>query len=281
MSGRVWKGSCHCGDIRFEVTGEVEGVLDCNCTICTKKGFLHWIVEPSRFRMLSGSPATYSFGTHVAKHTFCARCGVHPFYTPRSHPDHVDVNVRCLDGVDVAAIPRTPFDGRSDWEGSRARLDAPATTGPLRGACACGAIEFTVREIDPVGLSCYCSICRAVAGAPFASVVLAPEGALTVERGESDLARWQSSPGFSRAHCRLCHAPIVAMFDSGTGPLFVSAGALEPAALAAVVFDHIFVRSLVPWHRIADGRPRFETFRDGGAEVITAGAGAARTPTPR
>lgn len=169
--------------------------------------------------------------------------------------------------MDVSAIPRTPFDGRSDWEGSRARLDTEASPGPIRGACACGAIGFTVSSIEPVGLSCYCSIRRAVAGAPFSSVVLAPAGAVSIEEGERELAAWGSSPGFSRKHCRTCHAPILASFDSGAGPIFVSAGALEPGSIAGVVFDHIFVRSLAPWHRIRDGRPRFETFRDGGAEV--------------
>jgi hypothetical protein len=119
---RRWSGSCHCGDVRFEVLGEMDEVLDCNCTVCTKKGFLHWIVPPARFRLISGEPRVYSFGTHTAKHTFCGRCGMHPFYTPRSHPDHVDVNVRCLDGVDVRAISVVPFEGREDWERSRAVL---------------------------------------------------------------------------------------------------------------------------------------------------------------
>ncbi len=122
----IRRGSCHCGDVRFEVTGALEGVLECNCTVCTKKGFLHWIVTPDRFRLLAGEPATYSFGTHVARHTFCPRCGMHPFYTPRSHPGHVDVNVRCLDDFDLRTVPVHAFDGRNDWEGSLARL-APSS----------------------------------------------------------------------------------------------------------------------------------------------------------
>lgn len=122
----VHRGSCHCGAVRFEVDGPLDEVLDCNCTICTKKGFLHWIVPPTRFRLLSGELATYTFGTHTAKHTFCARCGMHPFYTPRSHPDHVDVNVRCLDDVDPRTIAAQPYDGRGDWEAARAALDRPA-----------------------------------------------------------------------------------------------------------------------------------------------------------
>ena len=110
-------GACHCGRVRFRVTAELKGVTACNCSICTKKGFLHLIVPPERFELLSGEDAltTYRFNTGTARHTFCATCGIHPFYVPRSDPDKIDVNVRCLDDVDLAAINPLPFDGRN-WE---------------------------------------------------------------------------------------------------------------------------------------------------------------------
>jgi hypothetical protein len=123
MSDEVHAGGCHCGQVRFVVSGPLEDILDCNCTICTKKGFLHWIVPPERFRKLSGTLVTYSYGTHAAQHMFCATCGMHPFYSPRSHPGHVDVNVRCLDDVEIDKLTIRPFDGRGDWEKSRAALD--------------------------------------------------------------------------------------------------------------------------------------------------------------
>lgn len=112
-------GGCHCGAIRFEVDADLPAVtiLDCNCSICTKKGFLHLIVESADFRLLQGeeSLTTYRFGTGVAEHLFCATCGIHPFYVPRSHPDGIDVNVRALDDVDLGALRITPFDGRN-WD---------------------------------------------------------------------------------------------------------------------------------------------------------------------
>ena len=75
------------------------------------------IVPPERFELLCGAEAlsTYTFGTHIAKHTFCRHCGIHPFYTPRSHPDQVDVNARCLDGDVLGAFEVVAFDGRH-WE---------------------------------------------------------------------------------------------------------------------------------------------------------------------
>ncbi|MBI3768642.1 MAG: GFA family protein [Deltaproteobacteria bacterium] len=90
--------------------------------MCAKKGFLHLIVRAEHFELLSGADAltTYEFNTRVAKHHFCRHCGIHSFYVPRSDPDKIDVNVRCLDGVDPAALRITPFDGRH-WEESMAR----------------------------------------------------------------------------------------------------------------------------------------------------------------
>jgi hypothetical protein len=110
-------GGCHCGRVRFRVAADLSRVTDCNCSICSKKGFLHLIVPRDQFELISGADAltTYRFNTGVAQHTFCATCGIHPFYVPRSDPDKIDVNVRCLDGVDLATITLHRFDGRN-WE---------------------------------------------------------------------------------------------------------------------------------------------------------------------
>jgi len=114
---RAMMGSCHCGRVRFRVTADFDRMTECNCSICTQKGFLHLIVAPEHFELISGKDdlATYQFNTRTAKHTFCRICGVHPFYVPRSDPDKIDVNVRCLDGIDLAAISVQRFDGKN-WE---------------------------------------------------------------------------------------------------------------------------------------------------------------------
>ena len=113
----TYTGGCHCGRVRFRVTADLDRVTDCNCSMCTKKGILHLIVPHAAFELLSGADelATYTFNTGVAKHRFCRQCGIHSFYVPRSDPDKVDVNARCLDGVDPRALRPEPFDGRH-WE---------------------------------------------------------------------------------------------------------------------------------------------------------------------
>jgi hypothetical protein len=107
------RGGCHCGQVRFEVDAPAQvAALDCNCSICRMTGFLHLIVPASRFRLLAGEDALldYRFNTGTARHRFCRHCGIKSFYVPRSHPDGIDVNVRCLDAGTIAALTVTPFD---------------------------------------------------------------------------------------------------------------------------------------------------------------------------
>lgn len=115
----VYEGGCHCGAVRFRVRlrdpAAARG-LDCNCSVCRKKGFLHLIVTRDEFELVRGADqiTTYTFNTHAARHMFCRTCGMHPFYIPRSHPDGFDVNIRCLDD-ESPPFPIDPFDGRR-WE---------------------------------------------------------------------------------------------------------------------------------------------------------------------
>jgi len=110
------RGGCHCGAVRFEVTASsVLQVIDCNCSICVKKGNKHFVVSASQFRLLQGhdSLTTYTFNTHQAKHTFCKICGVQSFYIPRSNPDGVGVMPHCLDEGTVDKVKIELFDGKN------------------------------------------------------------------------------------------------------------------------------------------------------------------------
>lgn len=125
MGDVIHRGSCHCGAVRFEVDAPARiAAIDCNCSICAKTGFLHLIVPQARFRLLAGADALtdYRFGTGVARHLFCRHCGVKCHYVPRSNPDGIDVNVRCLDADTIEAIDVEPFDGRGAWDEQAERI---------------------------------------------------------------------------------------------------------------------------------------------------------------
>jgi len=118
------RGGCHCGAVRFEVRVPARiTVQRCNCSMCSKTGFLHLIVPAADFRLVSGEDAltTYTFNTGVAQHRFCRVCGVKSFYVPRSNPDGFSVNLRCLDAGTVEHVTLEDFDGRN-WEPHGASL---------------------------------------------------------------------------------------------------------------------------------------------------------------
>lgn len=124
MSERDWyAGSCHCGAVRFRVRLGQLSAVDCNCSMCRRKGFLHLFVEPDDFVLEQGGDvlSEYRFGTRTAVHRFCRTCGIHPFYTARSHPNHVDVNARCLEPSVLEQLEVEPFDG-DNWEANVDRI---------------------------------------------------------------------------------------------------------------------------------------------------------------
>lgn len=113
-------GSCHCGNIRFEVEGEIESVLRCNCSICSKRGYLLWFVDRANLKLLTpeANLTTYTFNKHHIKHNFCAKCGCAPYGEADSPEGQAmaAVNVNCLDTVkreDLSAMPTHDYDGRS------------------------------------------------------------------------------------------------------------------------------------------------------------------------
>ena len=117
------EGGCHCGRVRFRARVDLGLLSQCSCSVCTKKGILHLPTAPEDFELLRGKNAltVYTFGTGVAQHTFCSHCGMHAFYVPRSQPDRITVNARCLDGIDGPSLePTRFFDGRH-WEEAQLR----------------------------------------------------------------------------------------------------------------------------------------------------------------
>ena len=112
-----YKGSCHCGAVSFEADGEIRNAMACNCSMCSRRGSLLWFVTPDKFRLLTpeGDASTYTFNKHVIKHRFCPTCGIHAYgegVDPKGNR-MVAINIRCLEGLDLATIPVKNFDGRS------------------------------------------------------------------------------------------------------------------------------------------------------------------------
>ena len=111
-----YTGSCHCGKIAYEIDGEIDQLIECNCSHCSRKGYLLWFVPRDTVTIKSSeSMATYLFNKHKIQHRFCSHCGCAPFgegTDPKGNAT-MAVNVRCLENLDRSAIKVVPVDGRS------------------------------------------------------------------------------------------------------------------------------------------------------------------------
>lgn len=113
----LYKGSCHCGKIAFQVEGEITSAMACNCSICSRKGVLMWFVSQDKLQLLTSEQAlrTYTFNKHLIKHHFCSTCGIHPYgegVAPNGNQTAA-INIRCLEDFDIDSVPIKHFDGRA------------------------------------------------------------------------------------------------------------------------------------------------------------------------
>jgi hypothetical protein len=113
----LYRGSCHCGRIRYEVEGEVDSGMACNCSMCSRKGSLLWFVPRANLKLLTPEDAasTYLFNKHVIQHRFCPTCGIHP-YGEGAGPGGAQmaaINLRTLEDFDLAGVPVKHFDGKA------------------------------------------------------------------------------------------------------------------------------------------------------------------------
>jgi hypothetical protein len=113
----IYQGGCHCGKISFEVEGQIDGIMECNCSICSQRGYLLWFIDRQKLKLLTpeSNLSTYTFNKHQIKHRFCSTCGCGPFGegTDPTGKSMAAVNVRSLRDFDWTTVKRTAFDGKS------------------------------------------------------------------------------------------------------------------------------------------------------------------------
>jgi hypothetical protein len=98
------------------VQGQFDTAVECNCSHCSRKGYLLWFVPRTDFTLESPADAlgTYTFNKHAIKHHFCPKCACAPFgFGTSNGMEMAAVNIRCLEGVELTSVKRKFVDGRS------------------------------------------------------------------------------------------------------------------------------------------------------------------------
>jgi len=118
MVRRTYRGGCHCGAFRFEVECEpIDSACRCNCSICIRRNALmsdHYF-PPEAFRALDGleTLTCYRFGDRLVDHYFCGTCGIYTHHAATAKPDHLRINLGCVDELNARSLPVREIDGRS------------------------------------------------------------------------------------------------------------------------------------------------------------------------
>ncbi len=112
-----YNGSCHCGKVAYEVEGQIDKAVACNCSMCQRKGSLLWFVPRDKMHLLTPdeNAGSYTFNKHAIQHRFCRTCGMHP-YAEGTDPKGnrmAAINIRCLENIELKSIPVSEYDGRS------------------------------------------------------------------------------------------------------------------------------------------------------------------------
>lgn len=114
-----YTGGCHCGEVQYEVElGEIKELLSCNCSICSKSGWLLLFAPDSNFKLLKGEKflTDYQFGKKNIHHLFCSKCGVRSFSlgaNPSTGEKMRAINARCLNDFNIEAYPLRKVDGKN------------------------------------------------------------------------------------------------------------------------------------------------------------------------
>jgi hypothetical protein len=138
----------------------------------------------------------------------------------------------------------------------------PSPESPLRGSCACGAVEFQVTADFTTAGYCHCSRCQHRAGTPWSMNAMAPGAAVTLLTGEGELRTWRPETGLPKSFCGICGGHVFSGEPGGDGIVGVRVGALHGSPGITPRWRQ-WMSSAVDWAPIpADGLPRFDGPRE-------------------
>lgn len=283
MAGSTLRGSCLCGDVAFEIEGDVAPLAHCHCSMCRKThgtAFASFVSAPNpAFRWLRGSEKVRHFATSSGgARSFCPRCGSAVPGEPSGFGVFVPAGL-LEDDPKVRLLPHIFAASKAPWH--EIHDDAPRfdefppgvgkaqptkrATEPkqdkVRGACLCGAAAYEIdAPIEGVIVCCHCSRCRKARAAAHATNLFVPLARFRWLRGEDQVDAYKvpEAQRFTQSFCRVCSSPMPRV-NPVMAMVVVPAGGLEddPGVREG---RHIFVTSKAPWYEIRDALPQYAEY---------------------
>lgn len=273
-------GTCLCGDVRWEVAGDLALVSHCHCSRCRKAHGTatgSYVMAPAGgVRIVQGRDGIASFASSPGfARPFCRRCGaVVPDGRTQDGHSHSPVGGLADDApirpkLHIFAASRAPWyeltDGLPAFDAWPPGFEQPSLPSPerpapepgeVRGGCLCGDVAFTLTRPATTARYCHCGRCRRGRAAPFASNLAVPLEGLRWDRGEDRVASYKVPEArfFMQCFCPRCGGKLPRA-DASRGIAVVPLGALDDDP-GIRPLHHIFVASKAPWHEITDALPQ-------------------------
>ncbi|WP_102226699.1 GFA family protein [Acidimangrovimonas sediminis] len=248
-------GGCHCGAVRFEVTGSLPAFTACHCSQCRTWSGHYWAAAPvphAAFRLTCGDGLAWHRSSNHARRGFCRDCGASLFWQDDAEAQ-IAVAGGAFDGPTSSRLTRHIF---TDCAGDYYTPAAPpplATprSGRLTAGCLCGGVSFTLPGPARAVTACHCHQCRRLSG-HFSASFDVDDAQLSYTARET-LKSYRTAGGGERGFCGACGASL--WFRARDGGFSVEAGCIR-GATGGQLEEHIFTSEKGDYYEIADGLPQ-------------------------
>ena len=132
----------------------------------------------------------------------------------------------------------------------------------VQGGCLCGSIRYEYSGTPAAAVNCHCSLCRKAHGSAYGSFLIVPKDSFKWTKGESELARYQSSPEAERQFCPKCGSQLTVYEAWNPEGITIAMGSIEGDP-GLDLECHIFAESKACWSEILDDLPQHETWPPG------------------
>ena len=130
-----------------------------------------------------------------------------------------------------------------------------STPREVRGGCLCGAVRFTVTLPTLFCGHCHCSMCRRNHGAAFVTWLAVPRPQLSIEHGDAELTRYESSEHGSRSFCSRCGSSLFCVSTRHPDVVDVPLANMD-GPIDRLPESHLYFDDRAPWTAVADDLPR-------------------------
>jgi len=125
----------------------------------------------------------------------------------------------------------------------------------IPGACLCGRVRFSVATPTLFCGHCHCTMCQRAHGAGYVTWFAVPYTGFSLEKGKSDLVRYESSSHGTRSFCGHCGSSLFCESTHHPDQIDIVLANLQ-GPIDRLPNAHIFYSDRAAWVEVQDDLPK-------------------------